>query len=96
MFSSGRELAELQHEGHSGRPTRACSEVNINTVRKMAAIMNHSKMTIENIMKCKLRIRRVAAMWVPHHLTLAQMDKRVKVCEAWKKRNTEQIVKTVA
>ncbi len=30
-------------------------------------------MTIDNIMKCKLRMQCVASIWIPHYLTIAQI-----------------------
>ncbi len=35
MFSSGRESMKLQHVAHSGYPTMASSEVNVNMVRAL-------------------------------------------------------------
>ncbi len=83
-FSEWRETAELRNSQCSGRSLTLSIKINVNTVRtlieedrsltchEMDAIMDCSKLTIENIMK-KLGMRHVVSMWVAHNLTKQQL-----------------------
>ncbi len=97
-FMKGQESTELLHMGWSGPPKTASGEVNVNTIwvlieedcsltcHQMAAIMNYSKTTIENIVKHEVRMCYLFSTWVPHHLTRKQLCDWVDACKQLKER----------
>ncbi len=93
-FSEGRETADLYSSIHSRQPLALSTKINVNTVRtfiedhsiicqEMAAIMDCSKSTIENIMK-RLGMWCVTPTWVLHHLTKHRLQHCIDICTCLK------------
>jgi histone-lysine N-methyltransferase SETMAR len=89
-FKRGR--ATLEDGPRPGRPCDAVTVENVNRVRdlvnqdrritycQLQEAMHLSSSTINSILHEKLGLRKLAARWVPHLLTLEQKERRLDFC----------------
>ncbi len=87
----GHQLTELIP--HGGRPATVRTEVNVNTgavaireerlssTHKLAELLNIYRMSVNQISTENLAMRRVLSVWVPHFLTIAQMNDHITACQ---------------
>lgn len=89
-FKAGGE--SLEDQRRSGRPKTAITQANIRLLENLVEENPHITYaeieaetslhppTIKEILHESLNMRKVASRWVPHQLSLAQKEKRVKCC----------------
>ncbi len=54
------------------------------TVQQLARIMDVLVDSVHSMLTEDLKMRRVCAVWVPHHLTYEQLQKWIDLCCTWK------------
>ncbi len=80
---------------HGDQPETTSTETNVNTVaaviqedwhqsvQTLTELLHISKTSIHWILTENLGMKLVCSTWVPHFLTRAQTDMRVKICHEW-------------
>ena len=88
-FTKGREA--IQNDHHSGRPATMTDGYNIEKVSdllksdcrftcdEIAMKVGISIGSVHTIIQVHLGLRKVAARWVPHHLTSYQIECRLEI-----------------
>jgi histone-lysine N-methyltransferase SETMAR len=95
-FNRGR--CSLQDEQREGRPKSAVVQENIDAVlelikqdrhvtyREIEASLGISMTSINKILHDHLGVKKICSRWIPHNLTTAQKEARVKWCKAMMKK----------
>ncbi len=80
---------------HGGQAATVSTEMNVNSVaaviredqhqsvQTFAESLHISKTSVHWILTENLGMKRVRSMWVPHFLTITQMDTPVEICQEW-------------
>ncbi len=61
------------------------------TVRQLAQALDISKSSVHTILPEKLKMKRVAAYWVPHFVTREQRDHCIEICHERLKRIEDEL-----